>query len=37
MKTQQKFKSKSHNVFTQEINKIVLTPYDDKKFCLLIR
>ena len=37
MKTQQKFKSKSHNVFTQEINKIALTPYDDKKCSQLIR
>ena len=30
LKTQQKFKSKRHNVFTEEINKIVLSSNDDK-------
>ena len=31
LKTQQRFKSKSHNVFTKEINKIALSPNDDKR------
>ena len=31
MKTQQRFKSKRHNVFTEEINKIVVCSNDDKR------
>ena len=31
IKTQQKFKSERHNVFTEEINKIALSSNDDKK------
>ena len=31
LKTQQKFKSERHNVFTEEINKIALTSNDDKR------
>ena len=30
LKFQQKFKSERHNVFTEEINKIVLSSNDDK-------
>ena len=30
LKTQQTFKSEKHNVFTEEINKIALSPNDDK-------
>ena len=30
-KTQQRFKSETHNVFTEEINKIVLSSNDDKR------
>ena len=30
-KSQQRFKSEKHNVFTKEINKIALTSNDDKK------
>ena len=29
-KTQQRFKSERHNVFTEEINKIALSSNDDK-------
>ena len=31
LKTQQRFKSERHNVFTEKINKIVLSSYDDKR------
>ena len=31
LQTQQRFKSGSHNVFTEEINKIVLSSNDDKR------
>ena len=31
MKTKQRFKSKRHNVFTEEINKIVVCSNDDKR------
>ena len=30
MKTQQRFKSERHDVFTEEINKIVLSANDDR-------
>ena len=36
LKTQQRFKIKRHNVFTEEINKISLSSNDDKKFNQLI-
>ena len=32
LKSKQKFKSKTHNVFTEDINKIALSSNDDKKF-----
>ena len=31
LKTQQRFKSKRHNIFTEEVNKIALSSNDDKK------
>ena len=31
LKTQQRFKSKRHNVFTEEVNKIALSSSDDKR------
>ena len=31
LKTQQRFKSERHNVFTEEINKIALSSNDDKR------
>ena len=31
LKTQQRFKSERHNVFTKEINKIALSSNDDKR------
>ena len=31
LKTQQRFKSERHNVFTEEINKISLSSNEDKK------
>ena len=31
LKTQQRFKSERHNVFTEEIKKIVLSSNDDKR------
>ena len=31
LKTQQKFKSEKHNIFTEEINKIILISHDDKR------
>ena len=31
LKTRQRFKSKSHNAFTEEINKITLSSNDDKR------
>ena len=31
LKTQQRFKSNSHNLFTEEINKIVWSSNDDKR------
>ena len=31
LKAQQRFKSENHNVFTQEINKNVLSSNDDKR------
>ena len=30
LKSQQRFKSEAHNVYTEEINKIVLSIHDDK-------
>ena len=30
LKTQQRFKSERHNVFTEEINKVALSSNDDK-------
>ena len=32
LKTQQRFKSETHNVFTDEINKIALSSNDDKVY-----
>ena len=34
-KTQQRFKSKRHNVFTGEISKIILSSNDDKRLQLI--
>ena len=31
MKTQQRYRNERHNVFTEEINKIVLSSNDDKR------
>ena len=31
LKTQQRFKSERHNLFTKEINKIALNSNDDKR------
>ena len=31
LKTQQSFRSKTHNVFTEKVNKIALSASDDKK------
>ena len=31
LKSQQRFKSEAHNVYTEEINKIALSCYDDKR------
>ena len=31
LKTPQRFKSERHNVFTEEVNKIALSSYDDKR------
>ena len=31
LKTQERFKTEIHNVFTEEINKIVLSSNDDKR------
>ena len=31
LKTQQRFRSEKHNVFTEEINKIILSSNDDKR------
>ena len=31
LKTQQRFKSERHNVFTEEINKVALSSNDDKR------
>ena len=31
LKTQQRFRSKKHNVFTEEINSIALSSNDDKR------
>ena len=31
LKTQQKFKSERHNVFTEEVNKIALSSNEDKR------
>ena len=31
LKTQQRFKSERHNIFTEEINRIALSSNDDKK------
>ena len=31
LKTQQKFKSERHNIFTEEINKVILISHDDKR------
>ena len=32
LKSQQKFKSEAHNVYTEKVNKIALSRYDDKRF-----
>ena len=37
LKTHRRLKSESHNVFTEEINKIALTSNDDKDQNKLIR
>ena len=34
LKTQQRFKSETHNVFTEEINEITLSSNDDKRMQL---
>ena len=31
LKTQQRFKSEAHNVYTEEMNKIAPSSYDDKR------
>ena len=31
LKTQQKFKSERHNIFTEEVNKIALSSNEDKR------
>ena len=31
LKSEQRFRSEKHNVFTEEINKIALSLYDDKR------
>ena len=31
LKTQQRFKIERHNIFTEEVNKIALSLYDDKR------
>ena len=31
LKSQQRFKSEAHNVYTEEVNKIVLRSIDDKR------
>ena len=31
LKTQQRFKIERHNIFTEEVNKIALSSYDDKR------
>ena len=31
LKGEQKFKSKSHNIFSEEINKVILSSNDDKR------
>ena len=31
LKAEQRFRSEKHNVFTEEINKIALSLYDDKR------
>ena len=35
LKAQQRFKSKSYNVFTEKINKIALSSNDDKRMVLI--
>ena len=35
LKTQQRFRSEKHNVFTKEINKIALSSNDDKRIQLI--
>ena len=35
LKAQQRFKSKSYNVFTKEINKVSLSSSDDKRMVLI--
>ena len=35
LKTQQRFKSRRHNVFTEEIYNIILSSNDDKKLQLI--
>ena len=35
LKSQQRFKSESHNVYTEEINKIALSSKDDRRLQLL--
>ena len=37
LKTERRFKSKRHNVFTEEINKLALSWNDDKKYNQLIQ
>ena len=36
-KTQQRFRSERHNIFTEEINKIALSSNDDKEYNQLIQ
>ena len=35
LQSQQTFKSANHNVYTEQINKIALSSYDDKRFNLI--
>ena len=36
LKSQQRFKSKAHHVYTEEVNKIAVTSNDDKDYRLMI-
>ena len=35
LKSQQRFKSETHNVYTEEVNKIALSSNDDKRLLLM--